>query len=196
MDEHLHIVPLLLEVLAVVLEEFCQFVSHFLGDVAADFLHIVVALQVTAADIQRDVGRVNHAVEQRQVLRHDVLYLVGNEHLVAIELNLVAVHIEIVLDFREVEDTRQVEGVVHIQVDMEEGLVHLHGVEFVVELVVVLVGEVGGLARPCGRDIVYDVILVGLDLLAVFPLFLLSEGNLHGQELAVFLQQPFDGGVL
>ena len=46
LDKHLHIVPFLLKVLAVIFEYLCQFVSHLSGNIAADFLHVVVALQV------------------------------------------------------------------------------------------------------------------------------------------------------
>ncbi len=65
-----------------------------------------------------------------------------------------------------------------------------------VELVVVLIGQVGRLAHPGGVGIVYHIVLFGFHLFAVFPLFLLAECNLHRQELAVFLQQSFDGRIL
>ena len=65
-----------------------------------------------------------------------------------------------------------------------------------VELVVVLIGQVGGFAHPCGVHIVDDIVLAGLHLFAIFPVFLFAESNLHGQELAVFFEQPFNGRVL
>ncbi len=128
LNEHLHVVPLLFEVLAVVFVEFCQFVSHLFGDIAANLLHVVIALQVRAAHIQRNVRRVDHTVQQGQILRHNVLHLIGHIHLIAVELYLVAVHIQIVLYLREVQNTRQVERVIHVQVNMEQRLLHLHGV--------------------------------------------------------------------
>ena len=54
-DEDLDVVPFLLEFLAVVLEQALQAVAHFLRDVAGNLLHVAVALQVAAADVQRDV---------------------------------------------------------------------------------------------------------------------------------------------
>ena len=196
LDKHLDVVPFLGKLLLVRLVEFHQFVGYFLGDIAADFLDVIVALEVTAADIQRYIRAVYHAVQQRQVLRHDILHLVGHIDLIAIELNLVAVHVHVALDAREIEDSGQVERVVHIQMDMEERLLHLVRIELVVELVVVLVGQVRRLARPRGVHIVDDILLVQFHLLAVFPLFLLAESDLHRQELAVFLKQPFDRCVL
>ena len=106
LNEELDVVPFLLEVLAVIAENLCQFVSHLLGDMAGDLLHIVITLQVRTAHVERNIGRVNHTMKQGQVLWYDILHLVGHEDLVAIELNLIALNINIVLNAREVEDTR------------------------------------------------------------------------------------------
>ena len=92
------------------------------------FLHIVVALQVRAADIERNIGRVYHAVQQGKVFGYDILHLVRNKHLIAVELDFVTVDIKVILDFREVEDTRQVERIIHIEMDMEQGFVHEIGI--------------------------------------------------------------------
>ena len=196
LDEHLDVVPLLLEGFAVGFKEFCQFVSHFLSDVAADFLDVIVGLQIGTADIQRDIRAVDDAVEECEILGHDILDFVGDVNLVAIELNLVAVHVEVVLDLREIEDTGEVERIVDVEMDVEERLVHLERIEFMVELIVVLVGEVGRFARPSGVDIVDDVVLVGFDLLAILPVFLLAKSYLDRQELAVFAEEAFNGRVL
>ena len=77
-------------------------------------------------------------MQQCQELRHDTLHLVGHKHLVAIQLNLVALQVDVRLDAWEVEDTREVEGIIHIQVDPEHRLI-AHGVEGAVERLVVLV---------------------------------------------------------
>ena len=39
-----------------------QLLGHLLADVGGDFLDVVVALEVGAGDVQRDVGRVDDAV--------------------------------------------------------------------------------------------------------------------------------------
>jgi hypothetical protein len=48
-------------------------------------------------------------MQQRQEVGHDALHLIGDEYLIAIELNLVALQVDVALDLREIEDTRQVE---------------------------------------------------------------------------------------
>ena len=196
LNEHLHVVPLLLEVLAVGFKEFCQFVSHFLGDVAADFLDVIIGLQVGTADVQRYIRAVDNAVQEREVFGNDVLHLVGDIDLVAIELNLIAVDVEIVLNLREIEYSGQVERIIDVEVDMEERLLHLHWIEFVVELIVVLVGELCRFARPGRIDVVDDIVLIEFNLLAVLPVFLLAKCYLNGQELTILAQQVLDGSVL
>ena len=195
LDEDLQVVPLRLVVRAHGREQLLQAVCDFAGDVARNLLHVGVALQVAARDVERDVRRVDHAVQQRQVLRHDALDLVRHVDLVRIELDLVLLDLEVVVDFREVENARQVERIVDVQVDREQRLV-AHRVEFVVELLVLLFGDVGGLAGPQRLDVVDDVVLVGVDVLAVLPLLDLAEGDGHGQEAAVLLQQGLDLGIL
>ena len=54
-----------------------------------------------------------------------------------------------------------------------------------VELLVLLFGDVGGLAGPQRLDVVDDVVLVGVDVLAVLPLLDLAERNRDRQETAV-----------
>ncbi len=80
--------------------------------------------------------------------------------------------------------------------DMKQRFVHLAGVQLVVELVIVLVFQVGRFSRPGRIDIVDDIVLFGLHLFAVFPFLLFAKHNLHGQELAVFLQQALNRSVL
>ena len=80
--------------------------------------------------------------------------------------------------------------------DMEQRLVKLRRIEFVVELLVILFRQVCRLARPSGICIVDNIVFIQFDFLAIFPLFLLAKGNLYRQELAVFLQQPFNRRIL
>ena len=194
-DEELEVVPLLLILLAVLLEDAAQAVGDLLGDIGRDLLDVGVALEVAAADVERDVGRVDDAVEQRQELGDDALDVVGDEDLVAVELDLVALELDVGLDAREVEDAGEREGVIDVEVDPEQGIV-VHGEERVVELLVVLVLERRRRLRPEGLDAVDDVVLVGIDLLAVLPLRLLAEDHGHGHKLAVLREQLLDGRFL
>ena len=55
-DEQLQVIPLLLIVLAVVLEGLLQAVGHLLRDVGGDFLHVGITLQIRPAHVKRNVG--------------------------------------------------------------------------------------------------------------------------------------------
>ena len=89
-------------------------------------------------------------MQQRQVLRYDALDLIRHEHLVRVELDLVLLDFEVVPNLREVEDTRQVERIIDIQMNREERL-FTYGIEFVVELLVLLGGDLGGFTVTAGR---------------------------------------------
>ena len=64
-----------------------------------------------------------------------------------------------------------------------------HRIELAVELHVVLLLQIGGLLVPDGVGIVDYLVLVGIHVLTILPLLLLAEGDGHGHETAVFLQQ-------
>ena len=134
-------------------------------------------------------------MEQGEELRHNILHLVRHKHLVAIELNLVAVQVEVALNLGEVEHTREVEGIVHVEMNPEEGLVR-HGIEFAIERLVVLLLEVLRLLGPERIGVVDDVVLVGVLLLAVLPFGLFAKDNIDGKETAIFLQQVADAVFL
>ena len=130
-------------------------------------------------------------MQQGQELWNDTLYLISNEYLVAEQLYLVTLQIEITLDTWEIKDTGEVERIIHIQVNPEHRVV-LHGVEGVVELLIVLILQRAGLLGPQRFCIVDDVIFLCFLLFAVFPLGLLTEGQWHRHELTVFVQQFTD----
>ena len=66
-------------------------------------------------------GTVDHTMQEREEVGHNVFHRIRHEDLVAEELDLVAVDFEVVLDLREVENAREVEGVVHIEVKSRRG---------------------------------------------------------------------------
>ena len=131
-------------------------------------------------------------MQQHKVFRNNAFDRIGNENLIAVKLNLVLVYIKVRLQFREVEDTCQVERVIDVQVNVEQRFLEVHRVEFVVELHVVFVLEVGRFLLPSWVGVVYDVVLVGFLLLAVFPFLFLSENDWYWQEFAVFIKHFFD----
>ena len=118
-------------------------------------------------------------MQQGEVFRYDPLDLVGHIHLIGVELDLVFLNFEVVPNLREVEDTRQVERIIDIQMNREERL-FTYGIEFVVELLVLLGGDLGGFYGPQRGDVVDDVVLVGIDVFAVFPLLHLAESDGNG----------------
>ena len=190
-NEQLEVVPLLLPRLALVLEYLLQSVGHLLGDVGRDLLDILVGLKITSGHVERDVRRIDDTVKEGQEIRDDVLDVVGDEHLVAVELDVVLLDRHPVLDLREVEDAGEVERIVNIQVDVEQRIL-LHRVEIPVELHVVLLLQLGRLAGPQRLDLVDDVVLVGVDIFAVLPFLFLAEDDWNRHELAVLVQKLLD----
>ena len=127
-------------------------------------------------------------MQQREELRNDALDAVGNINLIAIELNLVLLKVEVALNLREVEHSGEVERIVYVKVNPEQRIVG-HRVELVVEVDVVLVLEFAWLLCPDWSCIVYHVVLGCFNLFAVLPFGLLAECNRDGEELAVFVQK-------
>ena len=194
-DEQLDVVPFLLVLFAFSLENIFQPVSNLLRDVCADFLYVGVALQITAADVQRNVRRVDHTVKQSQKIWHYVVHVLGHEHLVAVELYLVLVDGHALLDLREVQHAGKVERIIDVEVYPEHWIL-LHRIEGLVEIEVILVLELG---RSLGPDRIYvvdDVVLFGFYLLAVLPLGFLAEYDRHRHKLAVLLQQGRDSALV
>ena len=162
-------------------------------------------MQVAAAHVQGDVGAVQYAVQQHQVVGHHALHAVGHEHLVAVQLNLVACRVDSLAHLGEIQNARQVEGVVHIEVNLEQGVFEVHGVQLVVELLIVLVCQIGRILLPCRLRVVDDAGLfllhaLGLPLLSivrllrilrrlVHPHALFAKADGNGHKAAVFPQQ-------
>jgi hypothetical protein len=61
-DEDLDVVPLLLELCAVVLEDAAQTVAYLLADVRRNLLYVCIALKIASAHVKRNVWRVDNAV--------------------------------------------------------------------------------------------------------------------------------------
>ena len=133
-------------------------------------------------------------MKEGEEVRDNVLHRIRDEHLVAIELNLVAMHLDVVLNLGEIEHAREVEGIVHVEVNPEERFV-LHGIEVAIELLVVLVRECRGRFRPKGRGVVDLVGLFGLHLCAIFPLRLLAKHHGDGEEATIFAQETLDASL-
>ena len=101
-DEDFDVIPFLLKLFTVILEDGCQFVADLLGDVSTYLLHVGIALQITSAYIQRNVWAVYHTVQQSKKFGDDAFYSVGHKYLVAVQLDSVALNVQIVLNLGEV----------------------------------------------------------------------------------------------
>lgn len=111
LHKDLQIVPLLLECGTVALKDLLEPVSDLLCYMVRDLLDIRVALQIRSRDVERDVRGIYHAMKEREEVRHNALDRVGDEDLVAIQLDLVPIDIEVTLDLREIENASKSEWV-------------------------------------------------------------------------------------
>ena len=127
-------------------------------------------------------------MKQGEEFRYNTFYLVGYEYLIAIELNLIALHVDAALDAWEVENTREIEWEVYIQMNPEQWVV-LHWVKAVIELLVVLILQGARSLGPERLHIINNVILISLHILSILPLGLLAESYRHCHKLAVLVQK-------
>ena len=70
------------------------------------FLDIAIALQIRTRYVEWNIWGVNDTVEERQEFRNNFGYAVGNEDLIAVEVDFVALYLDVFLDFRKVQDPR------------------------------------------------------------------------------------------
>ena len=130
-------------------------------------------------------------MKQCKEVRDNVIHMVGHEHLVAVQLDLVLLDSHSLLDFREVENTCQVERIVHIQVDVEKRIL-IGRIQGLVEVHVILFLQVSRLACPERLHAVDDLVLVRIDIFSVLPLLFLAEHDRERHELTVFAEELFD----
>ena len=77
-------------------------------------------MQVAARHVKGYVGRIDYPVQQGEELGDNALNRVGYVNLIAEELNLVLLYVEVRFDLRKVENTCQVERIIHVEVDIEQ----------------------------------------------------------------------------
>ena len=92
-------------------------------------------------------------------------------------MDAVLLQVHLLLQLGEVEDACQVEGEVHVEVDVEQRVLKIHGVEVPVEFLVVLVAEVRGLLGPCRLRFVHHKRHLDADLLHVAVFVLAPSGS-------------------
>jgi hypothetical protein len=98
------IVPVALIVVTLVVEFAGKAVGDLAGNVCGHLLDIAVVLKEGTGDVQRQVGAVDHALEQQQEFGNDFLDIVGYEHLIVVQLDYAFAGSEFVLDLGEVKN--------------------------------------------------------------------------------------------
>mmetsp|Transcript_59388 Transcript_59388/g.140260 ORF Transcript_59388/g.140260 Transcript_59388/m.140260 type:complete len:682 (-) Transcript_59388:1318-3363(-) len=165
-----------------------QHAEHPLGRSLADRLHIAAFLQQLAADVQRQVGRVDHALHEAQVDRHQRLGVVHDEDALDVELHTAALVTVPQVEGRLLRDVEQL-GVLAAALDAVVRVGQwCFGVigDLLVELLVLLSRDVALAARPQGRGLVDRLPLVGDDLLGGFGVpGLLAHQDGQGDVVAV-----------
>ena len=94
--------PFLFEFLSFLIKDLFQFIRHFFRDMVIDLFYIRIALQITAANVQRNIRAVDHAMQQHQEFGNDIFYFIGYKDLVAVQLDLVFLNFVALFDLREI----------------------------------------------------------------------------------------------
>ena len=171
LDEGADVVPVLVVVLLIGLAHAGQLVRHLLGDVIGDLCDKAVVLQGAPGNIQGQVRTVDGALEQHQEFRNDFLDVIRDKYLVVIQLDHTLGGFIFQVDLGEVKDTLEIERIVHVQVDPEQGLFIILE-DLSVEFLVFLIGAVFGILAPEGMDLVHQGRPLA-DLQLLFLIFLL-----------------------
>ena len=87
LQERIDVIPIFLKILALCLAHADKLVRDFLGDIVGHLLDEPVILKRGTGYVQREVRAVHNALECDHVLRHDLLDIVGDKDLVAVELD-------------------------------------------------------------------------------------------------------------
>ena len=192
----MNVVPVGFVLLALGVEQAVELVRHLLGDVGGELLHIAVVLQEGTGYVQRQIGAIDHALEQHQEFGDNLLDVVRHENLAVKQLNFALLAAEILLDPGKIQNALQIKGVIHIQMHPEQRV--LEGVEqLAIGFFVFFLGAILGVFQPQGVYIVNGLGRLGLFLLgrAVYRglLFLIGGifvggGSLFFRRLGKILQ--------
>ena len=94
--------PFFLESITIIIKNLFQFIGYFLGDMAIDLPYVWISLQVTPANIQRNIRRIDHALQQHQKFRNDVFYFICYKDLVTVELYFIFLNFVALFYFWEI----------------------------------------------------------------------------------------------
>ena len=94
----------------------------------ADFGHQCVLLQHLAGNVKRQVGRVDDSLDKAQIRRHQLFYLVGNEHPVDVKFQpLFSVRLEQIvrLGGRNVQKPRVLNAAFRLKMQCQPRIVEI-----------------------------------------------------------------------
>ena len=146
-DEWADVIPVFLIGFTVSLAHACQLVCNFLGNVFRNLLNKSVILKSTSGYVQWKIRAVDHTFEKEQEFRNDFLDIVCDKYLVVIQFDGSLDGIIFCVDLREVQDTFEVERIIHVQMDPEQWLLVIHKY-FTVEILVILVAAFIRMSHP------------------------------------------------
>ena len=106
-------------------------------------------------------------MQEREEIRNDVLHVVCDEYLVGVQVNFVPAQFHFLLQLREIQNAREVEWEVHVQVNVKKRVLEIHRVQILVEFRVVFILQISWRLAPQRRGGIYDPRDGGFDLLDV-----------------------------
>ena len=125
-DKRADIIPVLLIRLSVCLAHSGELICYFLGDVFRNLFHKTIILQCRTGNIQRKIRAVDHTFQKKKEFRDHLFDVICNKYLIIIKLDGSLNGIILCPDLREIQDTLQIERVVHVQMDPEQRLLIIH----------------------------------------------------------------------
>ena len=133
----------------VVTVEGLEAIPDLFGDVFGNAADGAIALEKATANIQGNIRTVDHPPQGQQEAGHYLFAVIGDKHLVAVELDAALGDVDVGLELGEVENAVDHKGVIGVEVNPQQG-VFLEGVEVAVKLQIVLVAEATGGLLPGG----------------------------------------------
>ena len=180
--------------------------QHLLGRVGPDVVDHAAALQQLAGDVQRQVGGVDHAADEPEVLRHQLAGVLQHEDPPDVQLDAPPGLRDPQVEGRPGRDEQQqrvLVGALDLAVHPDQRVGEVAG-DMLVEVLVVLLGELALGPRPQRRGLV-DLLLFFLEprlvLVLVHIIFqsLLLHEDRNGDVIGVLAQdraQPESGEKL
>ena len=172
--------PELRILLLIVLSEIGEHAEHLARATLADRLDVLRFLEDLARDVERQVGGVHDAAHEAQVERHQLLGVVHDEDAAHVEfypMPRVAVPEVEGCARREVEQLRVFALALDAGVGPGQRVLEVMA-DVLVELLVLVLGDVALGARPEGRGAVDGLVLVGEGFLPVLEFLLLHHDRL------------------